>query len=60
MPNPAISRLSASPTPGNATRYSNVAQCVRETCTRPDFRGITPERLLYFSSRYLPQHATYR
>ena len=33
MPNPAISRLSASPTPGNATRYSNVAQCVRETCT---------------------------
>jgi len=29
--NPAISRLSASPTPGNASRQSNAAQGVRET-----------------------------
>jgi len=31
QPNPAISRLSASPTPSNATRHSNAAQGVRET-----------------------------
>ena len=37
-PNPAISRLSASPTPGNATRYPNVAHGVRETCNKPALR----------------------
>jgi hypothetical protein len=30
---PAISRLSASPTPSNDPRYPNVARGVRETCT---------------------------
>lgn len=44
MPNPAISRLSASPTPGNATRYSNVAQCVRETCTIAAIDDWPPRR----------------
>ena len=34
--NPAISRLRASPTPGNAPRHSNVARGVRETCTKSD------------------------
>ena len=32
--NTAISRLSASPTPGNAAHHSNVAHGVRESCTK--------------------------
>ncbi|MFQ3254544.1 MAG: hypothetical protein ACI9U6_002849, partial [Loktanella salsilacus] len=34
--NPAISRLSASPTPGNDPRHPNVARGVRETYIEPD------------------------
>lgn len=33
-PNPAISRLSASPTPGNVPHYSNAPRGVRETYIR--------------------------
>ncbi|MFQ3254424.1 MAG: hypothetical protein ACI9U6_002728, partial [Loktanella salsilacus] len=36
--NPAISRLSASPTPGNDPRHPNVARGVRETYIEADFR----------------------
>ena len=37
-PNPAISRLSASPTPGNAPRHPNAARGVRETYTQAAVR----------------------
>jgi hypothetical protein len=37
-PNPAISRLSASPTPGNIPRHPNLARGVRETYTNADLR----------------------
>ncbi|MFQ3254206.1 MAG: hypothetical protein ACI9U6_002507, partial [Loktanella salsilacus] len=36
--NPAISRLSASPTPGNDPRHPNVARGVRETYIEADLR----------------------
>ena len=39
--NPAISRLSASPTPGNASRQSNAAQGVRETYIKAAFKPCT-------------------
>jgi hypothetical protein len=38
MTMPAISRLSASPTPSNDPRNPNDAQCVRETCIEEDIR----------------------
>ncbi|MFQ3252784.1 MAG: hypothetical protein ACI9U6_001071, partial [Loktanella salsilacus] len=44
--NPAISRLSASPTPGNDPRHPNVARGVRETYIFQDLRRVSPERPL--------------
>ena len=38
--NPAISRLSTSPTPSNDPRYTNVARGVRETYTIPDIHSL--------------------
>lgn len=69
-PNPAISRLSASQTPGNAPHHSNAPRGVRETCTNlclGDTRGIrcygrganircgSSERLLSGTSGHLPR-----
>ena len=50
-PNTAISRLRASPTPGNASRHSNAAHGVRETCTNPDSTRIYRLRLRHLRLR---------